>query len=86
MPMKRGACAGRCHGEVGGMYDFLDIDIDPLTGTVWAALVDVCTDACDEPGANARTRQQSYGLVAHQIGGDTLLTEEIPERKGIVFS
>ncbi len=72
-PLKRGSCHGRCFGDVGGMYDFFDIEIDPTTGKVWTALVDVCTGACDEAGADAETEQIAKGTVGVQVGGITLL-------------
>jgi hypothetical protein len=80
-PVKRGACRGRCFGDKGGMYDFLDIDIDPRNGRIWAALVDVCTGPCDQPGANAETTQNTWGMVGMQTGGTYLLDQAIPARR-----
>lgn len=74
-PIKRGACDGRCFGDVGGMYDFFDIDFDPMTGRLWTALVDVCTAECDEPGADADTFERAFGTVGKQVGGTFLLDE-----------
>ncbi|MHB1261072.1 MAG: sialidase family protein [Thermoplasmatota archaeon] len=74
-PVKRGTCDGRCFGDVGGMYDFLDIDFDPLTGRLWTAIVDVCTADCDEPWADADTFERSFGAVGKQVGGTFLLDE-----------
>jgi hypothetical protein len=79
-PVKRGACEGRCFGNVGGMYDFLDIDIDPVDGRVWIAAVDVCTEECDQPGATAETFERTYGAVGKQVAGPFLLREPIPAR------
>lgn len=86
-PLKRGDCAGRCFGDEGGMYDFLDIDIDPMTGQVWAALVDVCSADCD--GANktkSEVHEKAVGVVAKLSVGTMLLEEPIPEATGIVGS
>lgn len=79
-PLKRGGCEGRCFGDVGGMYDFFDIDIDPVNGQVWTAMVDVCTMECDEPDADADTFQRTFGVVGKQVGGERLLTGPIPAR------
>lgn len=77
-PLKRGGCDDRCFGDIGGMYDFLDIDFDPMTGRLWTSLVDVCTGECDAPGATADTFQRAMGSVGHQIGGTFLLAEPYP--------
>lgn len=46
-PLKRGTCGpGRCGSTI---LDFLDIVVSPR-GRVWAAFVDACTLACEEPG------------------------------------
>lgn len=80
-PIKRGGCEGRCPGNSteGGLYDFLDIDIDPVTGRIWSAIVDVCTVECDEPDADSSTRTRSHGAVGKQTGGTFLLVEPIPK-------
>ena len=45
-PIHRGDCLGRC----AGMYDFLDIQISPHDGDIWATATDTCTnDPVDEP-------------------------------------
>jgi hypothetical protein len=77
-PLKRGSCDGRCFGDIGGMYDFLDIDIDPMTGRVWVALVDVCTGDCES--GDARSLQRAMGAVGKQVGGVFLLDEPFPRR------
>ncbi len=78
-PIKRGGCTGRCFGDIGGMYDFFDIDINPMTGRIWAAIVDVCTGECDWDDADADTFQRTFGAVGRQVGGSKLLTEPIPD-------
>lgn len=81
-PVKRGSCNGRCPGNSaqGGFYDFLDIESDPITGQVWSAIVDVCPNECDEPGADAETPYRSYGAVGKQVAGTYLRDEPISER------
>ncbi len=79
-PLKRGDCWDRCFGNEGGMYDFLDIDIDPITGQIWTALVDVCTNECDAEGADADSYQRAFGAVGKQVAGTKLLLEPIPAR------
>jgi hypothetical protein len=79
-PLKRGTCAWRCtvsQGPLGrgilqdGVYDFLDIDINPRTGFVWVSLVDLCNDACarDPSGEGAYGRS----AVGIQIAGPRML-------------
>jgi hypothetical protein len=67
-PLKRGSCNGRCQG----MYDFMDITINPATGQVWAALVDLCNDACAGPDGTADDPITSRGAVGVQTGGTLL--------------
>ncbi len=74
-PLKRGDCWDRCFGNEGGLYDFLDLDMDPTTGQLWSALVDICTGECDLPGATAETHQKAMGTVARQRAGPSLLVE-----------
>jgi hypothetical protein len=73
-PLKRGECVDRCpgNGREGGPYDFLDIEMDPITGQVYAAIVDVCTGFCDESGTIAGAPQRSHGAVGVQIAGTRL--------------
>ncbi len=77
-PLKRGGCEDRCFGDVGGMYDFLDIDFDPMTGRLWTSLVDVCSGDCDLAGADAGTFERSFGAVGRQVGGTFLLDSPYP--------
>lgn len=82
-PLKRGPCNGRCTGAGYGMYDFLDIDINPVTGEVYAALVDVCVEACDEPDATyfeTEEDETSVGTISRVTSGVRLLAEPIAER------
>ena len=43
-PIHRGDCLGRC----AGMYDFLDIQISPHDGDIWATATDTCTNDKDD--------------------------------------
>lgn len=86
-PLRRGDCSGRCTirrgplGErdpigggflQGGIYDFLDMDIDPTTGRVFVALADVCTGPCaDRSGAPDSGQVRS--AVGVQVAGTGLL-------------
>jgi len=76
-PIAKGACLDRCYG----VYDFLDIDIDPVTGHVRAALVDVCHDACAKPGGKPPTvYPDGFGAIAAQTAGPSLLDQPIAKR------
>lgn len=84
-PLHRGGCSGRCQVEGGGMYDFLDIEVHPLTGQVWVALVDNCNDhgpgegvaSCSHPEGSIDSVRRALGVVGLQTGG-TLLGTRIP--------
>jgi hypothetical protein len=84
-PLHRGGCAGRCQVEGGGMYDFLDIEVHPLTGQVWVALVDNCNDhgpgdgvaSCSHPDGSIDSVRRALGVVGVQLGG-TLLGTRLP--------
>lgn len=68
-PLRRGSCQGRC-GDAAG--DFLDLAMDPETGEVWPALVDLCyEDFC--PTEEDVSRNQARAAVGHQVGGTTLV-------------
>ncbi len=84
-PVKRGPCSGRCFGDEGGMYDFLDIEIDPTTGQIFSALVDVCHEGCDGPEYDTFSAEEnSVGMVARLDAGPLLLDTPIPEAGGPV--
>lgn len=84
-PLHRGDCAGRCQVAGGGMYDFLDIDVQPVTGQVWVALVDNCNDdgpaegdaPCNAPGGTIESGRRARAVVGVQLGG-TMLGTRIP--------
>lgn len=84
-PLHRGGCAGRCQVQGGGMYDFLDIDVHPLTGQVWVALVDNCnehgpgegTASCSDPEGSIKSVRRALGTVGVQSGG-TMLGTRLP--------
>lgn len=82
-PLARGECPDRCYRDEGGMYDFLDIEVNPVTGQVWTAIVDMCNDdegpapPCNSPEGTAESYHRSRGAVGVQTGG-TLLGTRIP--------
>jgi hypothetical protein len=83
-PVMRGSCAGRCQVNGGGMYDFLDIDVNPLTGQVWVAYVDNCNDdmpyhsaPCNGPDGKFDSYMRARAAVGVQVGG-TLLGTRLP--------
>jgi hypothetical protein len=78
-PADRGACAGRCQAVNGGMYDFLDIDINPTNGQVWVAFVDNCNGdhplnsiPCNSPQGDFTSYRRSRAAVGLQVGGTLL--------------
>lgn len=81
-PIRRGPCINfRCYihpGPMGngppneGVYDFLDVDLDPLTGRVVVALVDLCNGACGRPDGTPRDPAYARAAVGVQVGGALL--------------
>lgn len=68
-PLRRGDCSGRCSG----MFDFLDAQVNPKTGQVWASLVDLCNGKCATPQGTKDDPVTSRGAVGVQSGGALLL-------------
>ncbi len=88
-PIKRGDCYDRCRAQDpgdngGGLYDFLDIEMDPMTGQVWLALVDICTGDCDLPDATHETPEIAVGAVGRMVDGPKLLLEPMKERTPLI--
>ena len=54
--------------------------VDPTTGRVWAAMVDVCTGECDAAGADSDTQQVTHGAVGKQVAGTLLRETPLPAR------
>jgi hypothetical protein len=82
-PLKRGNCFERCMAEnsnpveqeryrFDGMYDFLDMDLNPVTGAIWIALVDLCNDACATPEGTSDDTQLARAAVSVQLRGPRL--------------
>jgi hypothetical protein len=65
-PIHRGTCLGRC----GGLWDFLDVQIDATTGEVWATSSDDCIGICDT--GTLQSAHAGEGIAIKQIGGPTL--------------
>jgi hypothetical protein len=67
-PVHRGVCLGRC----AGMYDFLDVVIDPA-GATWATAVDTCTKACAAAEGPTLTGSEApedaQGIAVRQLSG-----------------
>lgn len=73
-PLHVGRCLGRCNG----IADFMDIQHDPTTGSVWAALVDGCTpDACSPHGPRI-TFGYGAAIASGQVAGPTLREQGSP--------
>ncbi|MGH3715072.1 MAG: hypothetical protein ACRDT4_16650 [Micromonosporaceae bacterium] len=68
-PVHRGECAGRC----GNMFDFLDVVLSPVDGSVWATVVDTCTDAKNGCASNpSNGPEDARGIAISQIAGPML--------------
>lgn len=74
-PLHRGACNGRCSG----MFDFLDVQVSPADGTVWASFVDTCVavNKCTTT-RQAGLAQAAEAVAVHQIGGERLVGPPLP--------
>lgn len=74
-PVHRGPCEGRCllSDDRGGMYDYRGMAIDPATGLVAVAYVDLCTDACAKAGGGSASQARALGMVGWQTSGTGLL-------------
>jgi hypothetical protein len=85
-PLRRGSCRERCEtgpqacyvdcsiagtGTV-GMFDYLQLALDPTSGTVAASLVDLCTNLCATAGGTADDPWSFIGAVGVQIQGPSL--------------
>ena len=66
----RGDCAGQCTG----LFDFLDIDVDPRPGgAVWGSLSDNCTGRCATSGRGSSSDPTAgIGLAVVQTAGPRL--------------
>jgi photosystem II stability/assembly factor-like uncharacterized protein len=66
----RGDCAGQCPG----LFDFLDIDVDPRRGgPVWGSLSDNCTGRCSTSARGASSDPTAgIGLAVEQTAGPRL--------------
>jgi len=74
-PIHRGSCRDRC----GGVFDFADIQVSPVDGTIWATSSDSCTeengcnDGYDGDFPASGTPGASDGFSIHQTGGPNLI-------------
>jgi hypothetical protein len=74
-PVHRGDCGpGRC----GNMFDFMDINLSPVDGSVWASATDTCTaeEECNSDPVEGRP-EDAEGVAVHQTGGPKLLGEGV---------
>lgn len=84
-PVRRGPCLGFCHSdqdgptdrpfaqEEYGMGDYLGAAVDPTTGKVWMAFVDVCVGECAGPGGSVDSPEGSVASVGVQVAGPWIL-------------
>jgi hypothetical protein len=83
-PLRRGPCSGRCEPDptdcvyscaIGspriGMYDYLQLALDPTSGRVAMSLVDLCAEACAT--GRAPSEWSFIGAVGVQVRGPSLL-------------
>jgi len=72
-PIARGYCSDRCYKlDNDGMFDFADIQHNPVTGQVVASFVDQCVEACAQPNGTDQDISHGRGAVAVQVGGPSL--------------
>lgn len=75
-PLRRGPCQLRCNPDPNdrftGMYDYTNLKVDPATGAVWVAFVDLCDGACAQPGATSDAGWVNKGAVGVQTAGTPL--------------
>ncbi|MFN2590356.1 MAG: sialidase family protein [Actinomycetota bacterium] len=80
--IRRGPCFNfRCYIDPGvlgngvpneGVGDFLDIRVNPRTGAVWVAMVDLCNDACAGREGSAADPATARAAVGVQVSGTKL--------------
>jgi hypothetical protein len=84
-PLRRGPCEGRCTvndeictidcavgGPSSGMYDYLQLALDPRSGALALSLVDLCAGRCGTAAGSAADKPAFLGAVGVQTGGDRL--------------
>jgi hypothetical protein len=72
-PIHRGDCVGRC----AGMFDFLDIQISPHDGAIWATATDTCTnDPANEPGDETVDCIHNKGADGNSAAGAGVASDE----------
>ncbi|MGH3736916.1 MAG: hypothetical protein ACRDT6_15095 [Micromonosporaceae bacterium] len=77
-PVHRGACESRC----GNMFDFLDVILSPVDGSVWATAVDTCTEAKNGcPSTPSAGPDDGRGIAVSQIAGPTLYAAPPKKRR-----
>lgn len=76
-PIHIGDCRDRCtvpgpasFGQ--GIYDYLDLEINPETGRVWTTLVDTCNQACNENPEADDDQFRARGAVGVQVDGSRI--------------
>lgn len=92
-PVHRGQCDGRCSG----MFDFFEVTISPLDGSLWASATDTCTDEgdCNAADGSSGAANQAAGVAVRQLGGPWVVgptprggvvpgTQQVPAPAGTV--
>lgn len=87
-PLRRGPCADRCSPDpsdcvydcsIGssatGMFDYLQLALDPTSGKVAVSLVDLCGGRCGTAEGTSRDPWSYIGAVGIQTGGPALLVK-----------
>lgn len=69
-PLHRGACNNRC----AGMYDFIDLQMSPVDGSVWGTFTDTCVagNGCTTQRRTGLARD-AQGVAVRSVAGPSLL-------------
>jgi hypothetical protein len=71
-PVHRGNCGpGRC----GNMFDFLEVTVSPLDGSIWASATDTCTSSNDCNVDPELSSTDGEGVAIRQVSGPKLVGE-----------
>lgn len=73
-PIHRGGCSSTnyCGSGSNSLAHYMDLGTNPVTGRLWAALVDGCVDECAGPNGTCDPGGANRAAVSVQVGGARL--------------